>query len=603
MHIVKPWLIRGLALWLAASVAFAQQPPPAGRQDDRPQFRQEELDQMLAPIALYPDALLSQVLMAATYPLEVVQAARWSRANPGLKGEQAVRAVEARDWDPSVKSLVAFPQILTMMDERLEWTERLGDAFLGQQAAVMDSVQHLRDKAYAAGNLRSNEQMRVTRDDRTIVIASPAPQVVYVPYYNPYLVYGGWWWPAYPPVYWPAPVVYYPRPAFVSGFVWGAGVAIGAGFFYGAFNWPHRHVTNVVTVNNYYYTRNAYVNRPGYPQRPPPLPGAAPVISQWQHDPGHRRGVQYRDRAVREAVLSVDGRPVGARDGRDDRREARQQDRASNGNPGERPDARAETRDRRDPGSRAEAAAPAGRADGREVQRDSLHTGPRLEPRAATERPSPPAQPAPTDREQRSDTRGDVRVESRGASNAPAIEPGRGPGNDARDPAQGRAAADRGESRSERADRGRREVPEPVAATPTAPAPAVIRAPEARGAQPRMDNAPERQADRNPGEPRGDYGGGRGREPRAEMHRSDAPAVVVPPSAPAPRPQMAEQRAPPPSPVPAPMPQARMQAPAPPAAAPPPPRAAPAPSASAPSPQGGGNLHGGGRGGGGSPVR
>src|SRR6185369_13968960 len=118
----------------------------------------EQLDQMLAPIALYPDSLLSQILMASTYPLEIVEATRWSKANPNLNGDDAVKAAEQNGWDPSVTSLVAFPQILTMMDERLSWTERLGDGFLAQQAQMMDTVQALRQKAYAAGNLKSTEQ-------------------------------------------------------------------------------------------------------------------------------------------------------------------------------------------------------------------------------------------------------------------------------------------------------------------------------------------------------------------------------------------------------------------------------------------------------------
>ena len=134
---------------------------PAAVAQNRPAFSPEELDQMLAPIALYPDSLLSQILMAATYPLEVVQAARWSRANSQLKGQDAVRAVEPMDWDPSVKSLVAFPQILHRMDEQLDWTQRLGEAFLEQEPHVMDAIQGLRQRAERAGNLRSNEQMRV----------------------------------------------------------------------------------------------------------------------------------------------------------------------------------------------------------------------------------------------------------------------------------------------------------------------------------------------------------------------------------------------------------------------------------------------------------
>ncbi len=135
-----------LVLLFSALLAF--QPAAYSQDNAGPAFTQQELDQMLAPIALYPDPLLSQILMASTYPLEVVEAARWSRAHSGLRGDRAVRAAADQDWDPSVKSLVAFPQILAMMDQRLEWTERLGDAFLAQEPAVMDSVQVLRQRAY-----------------------------------------------------------------------------------------------------------------------------------------------------------------------------------------------------------------------------------------------------------------------------------------------------------------------------------------------------------------------------------------------------------------------------------------------------------------------
>ena len=147
---VKPVSAQLLALLLSVSVAFAQTVPPAPR---NAAATQQELDQMLAPIALYPDSLLSQIFMASSYPLEVVEAARWSKANPGLKGEEAVKAVEQRDWDASVKSLAAFPQVLAMMDQQLEWTARLGDVFVAQEPQVMETVQSLRQKAYAAGNL------------------------------------------------------------------------------------------------------------------------------------------------------------------------------------------------------------------------------------------------------------------------------------------------------------------------------------------------------------------------------------------------------------------------------------------------------------------
>lgn len=284
----KSWIVRVLALLLAASVACAQ---------DRVPFRQEELDQMLAPVALYPDSLLSQVLMAATYPLEVVQAARWSRANPGLKGQDAVRAVERMGWDPSVKSLTAFPQVLIMMDEKLEWTERLGAAFLAQQADVMDTVQGLRRRAEAAGNLRSSERMRVSRQGEVIYIQQPAPEIVYVPYYNPVVAYGPWWWPAYPPVYWAPPVGYYVVPAHRPVFLWGPGIVISANLFFGHPDWHRRHVTVVRnTVANVTVNRTTVIN-----QNAPTISIASSSrATVWRHDPAHRRGAFFRNPEARQ---------------------------------------------------------------------------------------------------------------------------------------------------------------------------------------------------------------------------------------------------------------------------------------------------------------
>jgi Protein of unknown function (DUF3300) len=299
-------LAHALVLPLCISTAFAQvtelgpadqaQPAPGQSEQEQPEqvFAQQELDQMLAPIALYPDSLLSQILMASTYPIEVVQAARWSKSNPGLTGDAAVRAVEQQNWDPSVKSLVAFPQVISMMDEKLDWMERLGDAFLSQQQQVMDTVQQLRQKAQAAGNLQSNDNVRVEPQGQTIVIEQANPQVVYVPYYDPTVIYGPWWYPAYPPVFWRPWPGYYAHPGFGAGFFWGSGITIGAGFFFGGFDWPHRHVS-VVNVNNYYY-------RP--PHRPPPGPPGG-----WYHDPGHRRGVPYRDPVLRREFARPSARP------------------------------------------------------------------------------------------------------------------------------------------------------------------------------------------------------------------------------------------------------------------------------------------------------
>jgi hypothetical protein len=242
---------------------------------DKVLFKPQELDQMLAPVALYPDSLLSQILMASTYPLEIVEAARWVKAHPTLQGEQAVKAIDQYTWEPSVKSLVAFPNVLAMMDEKLEWTERLGDAFLSQQTEVMDTVQNLRQRASANGSLESSDQVRIEQQAQNISIASPDPQVVYVPYYDPTVIYGPWWWPAYPPVFWRPWPGYFVGPHI--GYVWGPGVTVGAGFFFGAFDWPRRQV-NVVTVNNVYY-RNT-------------------LTKAWTHDPVHRRGVPYRDASL-----------------------------------------------------------------------------------------------------------------------------------------------------------------------------------------------------------------------------------------------------------------------------------------------------------------
>ena len=160
-------------------------------------FSKEELDQMLAPIALYPDTLLTQMLMAATYPLEVVAADRWVGNQPNLKGNLLDQALQDKDWDVSVKSLAHFPQVLAMMDEKIEWTTRVGDAFLAQKDEVMDSIQKLRAKAEAAGNLRSMKEQKVVNEQGDIEIEPADAGMIYVPEYDPLLIYGPWWYPAF----------------------------------------------------------------------------------------------------------------------------------------------------------------------------------------------------------------------------------------------------------------------------------------------------------------------------------------------------------------------------------------------------------------------
>lgn len=242
-----------LALTLPQAAVFAQEDPVP--------YSQAELDQMLAPVALYPDSVLSQLLMASTYPLQVIEAAYWSRQHPGLQGDAAVAAVEDRDWDPSVKAMVAFPWIIDRMEGDLDWTTHLGDAFLRQEEQVLATVQYLREQAYAAGHLESSDNIRVYREPEVIIIEPVHPHVVYVPYYDPWTVYGHWRWPAYPPVYWGPPSGHH----FHSAFYWGNGIDFSFGFFYSNFDWHHRHV--VVHVHDYPYRHDKHYKhyQPGKP--------------------------------------------------------------------------------------------------------------------------------------------------------------------------------------------------------------------------------------------------------------------------------------------------------------------------------------------------
>jgi hypothetical protein len=221
-------------------------------------LKSAELDQLVAPIALYPDTLLSEVLMASVYPLDVVQAERWLQANTSLKGDQLKAAVDKQPWDGSVKSLVATPSVLEMMSTKLDWTQKLGDAVVAQQADVMDAIQRLRAKAQANNKLTSTQEQTVTvgqvQGKQVIAIAPTAPDTVYVPYYDPGVVYGDWPYPDYPPYYWPAPG-YIAAGIVATGIAFGAGYALGrwagGGYWGGGFNWGN---------NNININRNANIN-------------------------------------------------------------------------------------------------------------------------------------------------------------------------------------------------------------------------------------------------------------------------------------------------------------------------------------------------------
>nr|WP_318230256.1 DUF3300 domain-containing protein [Paraburkholderia terrae]MDW3663542.1 DUF3300 domain-containing protein [Paraburkholderia terrae] len=225
--------------FVAPTVAVAQTPAKVSSQ---------QLDSLTAPIALYPDALLAQVLMASTFPQDVSAAAAWSKANSQYKGDDAVKAVASEPWDPSVQSLVAFPQVLATMDSKPDWVTQIGNAFLAQPNDVMDSVQRLRKQAQSSGNLKSSEQQKVIVEQSTIQIVPANPQVVYVPTYNPTVVYGTWPYPAYPPVYMPPPPGYAIASGFMTGLAFGAGVAV-ANSLWGGFNWNNHNVN--INVNRY----------------------------------------------------------------------------------------------------------------------------------------------------------------------------------------------------------------------------------------------------------------------------------------------------------------------------------------------------------------
>ena len=244
----------------------------------------DQLDSLVAPIALYPDPLLAQVLAASTYPLEIIQLQQWMSRNPDLKGEALAAAVEKENWDPAVQGLAALPEVVKRLADDIKWTNDLGNAFLAQQSDVMDAVQRMRKKASDAGNLKTTEEQRVTtqvvQTKEVIVIQQANPQVVYVPSYNPVVVYG-------PPIY-PYPPIYYPPPYYYAAGVaigFGVGVAMGAfwggGWGYGP-RWGYGSVN--INVNNRYvnhYNRNNSFNRYG---------------GNWNHNPQHRGGAPYADR-------------------------------------------------------------------------------------------------------------------------------------------------------------------------------------------------------------------------------------------------------------------------------------------------------------------
>lgn len=312
----------------------------------KPAFTSAQIDQWVAPVALYPDPLLSQVLMAATYPTNVVQAVQWSRDNPTLQGDAAIQAVSGQPWDPSVKSLVAFPQLMALMGENPEWVQNLGDAFLAQPQEVMGSVQRLRQLAQQTGALKSTPQQTVSSTPKkteappaavqssgsapapTVIKIEPAdPQVVYVPNYNPATVYGSWPNTAYPPVYLPPP----PGQQFAESFVKGFGYSLGVATTYALFSnidWDddnHHHDDDHhdggYHGNGYQHNGdNININVNNFNR----ISGQdlKEQSMTWQHNPAYRDGIPYQNAAVAQRFhttnvsggLSATQQPAASRD-------------------------------------------------------------------------------------------------------------------------------------------------------------------------------------------------------------------------------------------------------------------------------------------------
>ena len=258
----RSMLLFGCSALLVAAVfsAVPRPSPDPGGGDGAQIYSSEQLDALLASIALYPDELLTPTLMASTYPLQVVEAYRWvdDPANRALQGDALVAALADKTWDPSVKSLVPFPQVLAMLNSNLDWMQQLGYAMTEQEGDVRALVQRLRSQAAAAGNLRSNAQQLVSTEDQAIVIAPAQPTVVYVPTYDPAYIYGDWGYPAYPPVYVPYPPGYALATGIAIGLAFGAAVAINRSLWgWATPYWGRRGVR--INVNRY---NSINVNRP-----------------------------------------------------------------------------------------------------------------------------------------------------------------------------------------------------------------------------------------------------------------------------------------------------------------------------------------------------
>jgi len=288
-------------LLLPGDAIFGAPPQEQAAAPESATLPPDQLDSLVAPVALYPDPMLAQVLAASTYPLEIMQLQQWLAKNKDLKDKALADAVAKQPWDPSVQALAGLPDVVKRLADDIQWTTELGNAFLAQQKDVMDAVQRMRAKAKEKGNLKSNEQQtvetKVVESKQVIVIEQANPEVVYVPSYNPTVVYGAPAYP-YPPVYYPPPG-YYAAGMAIS---FGIGVAMGAMWSGGwGYNCGWGGNNNVTINNNNNFNRNSNIqggNRVNGGNRVSQQPGRGGAGGNWQHNPSHRGGTPYSDRST-----------------------------------------------------------------------------------------------------------------------------------------------------------------------------------------------------------------------------------------------------------------------------------------------------------------
>jgi len=299
--LMVPIALSTIPLPVLAQDQQAQQQP---QQPQQQPATQQQLQQLVAPIALYPDALLAQVLTASTYPLEVTMAARWSEKNSNLKGAALEEAMQKQPWDPSVKGLTSVPQVLAMMNEKLDWTNQLGEAFLAQPDDLQNAIQALRRQAETTGNLKSGKEQKVRRvaappstgyvgPPEYVVIEPVEPDYIYVPVYDPVVVYGsGFWSPAYVPFFW-----YPPWWTVGPAFGFGAALFVGPALWY-HYNWGHGGFAAIQT-NTALYSRFNRVNVSGGGQ-----------FQNWKFDPAHHGNVQFKNMKLQQQFGNVGGKGV-----------------------------------------------------------------------------------------------------------------------------------------------------------------------------------------------------------------------------------------------------------------------------------------------------